>query len=243
MSARLWRPSPIAGAVSSPERVNVLGPIGKGPSARGSWVGWPYTRDRHGRQAGRVVRALASIPLPTVPDQASAGIQTRHDLRSDDLIVPVLVGAALALVDLASPAFPGSGAFLVLLVPVVVCTVLLGPRRGIAALVLGSLGALVLVPIRGHPWLSNPDDVARLLLYLTVGTGIIVAISALPREHHVPGDRPAAPRSPQLPPARPVRPGPIEPLTQRELDVLCLAAQGFNTDEVADRLYVSRNTV
>jgi DNA-binding CsgD family transcriptional regulator len=154
-----------------------------------------------------------------------------------DVMVLVLVAAALVLVDLVAPAFPGSGGFLVLLIPVVLCAAILGPRRGIVALVLGALGAVILVPVRGHPWLSSPDDVARLMLYLAVGTGTIIAIGAIPRERH--GTWRVIPP----PAAGPPQTGLVEPLTLRELDVLRLAARGASNDEIGRHLYVSRNTV
>jgi len=184
-----------------------------------------------------MMRAVASISRVGTSGRAPAGIQTLVDPRSRDLLVLVLVGVALALVDLASPALPGGGAFLLLLVPVVACTVVLGPRRGVMALVLGAAGAVALVPIRGHPWLSDPADVARLALYLAVGAGTILAIGLIPRERHGP------PPAPRVPLPRPARSGATEPLTLRELDVLRLAARGSSIADIADRLYVSRNTV
>jgi len=44
--------------------------------------------------------------------------------------------------------------------------------------------------------------------------------------------------------ATPVRPSPeFEPLTERELDVLRLMAEGMKYEEIAERLYISLNTV
>jgi len=194
------------------------------------------------------VRAVALVNWLGELDRAPAGIEVRRDLRSADVLVPILVAASLAIVDLAAPAFPGSGAFLVLLVPVIACSVVLGTQRGIVAMALCAGGAITLVPLRGHPWLSDPADIARLALYIVVAAGAIVAIDRIPRERHVTASAASSrvdplPTAVRTPGRAASETGPVETLTLRELDVLRLVAQGRSTQEIADRLYVSRNTV
>lgn len=168
------------------------------------------------------------------------GILTRAGAVERDQLArfalpPVVVGATLVLVDLSAPALPGGGAFLLLLLPVALCSICDGRRAGLVALVLATAGALVLVPVRGHPWLSSPLDVARLVLYLAVG---VIVISA-------PWLRTTVQARPIQQPT-PTAVGPsalIEPLTPRELEVLRLAARGESVEAIGRRLYLSRNTV
>jgi LuxR family transcriptional regulator, maltose regulon positive regulatory protein len=51
----------------------------------------------------------------------------------------------------------------------------------------------------------------------------------------------AAARPPGVAPGSP--PGLLEPLTQRELDILRLIAQGLSNQEIGDRLFLAVNTV
>lgn len=151
--------------------------------------------------------------------------------------MPISVGGALVFVDLTSFAFPGGeGAFLVLLVPVVLSVTRLGRDAGVLALVTGAVGALLLVLVRGHPWLQDPADLLQLVLYLGVGAGVVLAARMLPA-----GQESSSPpeRQPALDPTL----RPVETLTPRELEVLRLAAQGRSVDEIGRRLYLSRNTV
>lgn len=163
--------------------------------------------------------------------------QSRSSLSARDLLVPISVGGALVLVDLMSLVFPGGeGAFLILLVPVVLSAALLGRDSALVALTIGAAGALVLVPLRGLPWLQDPADLLLLALYLCVGAGVILIGSVLPDDRESNAQRP---RQPTLGPAA----RPVEALTARELDVLRLAAQGRSLEEIGHQLYLSRNTV
>jgi DNA-binding CsgD family transcriptional regulator len=155
-----------------------------------------------------------------------------------DALVPAAVGGAVLLVDVTAGALPGGGAFLLLLLPVLLCAAVLGTSRGMAALLLGATGAIVLVPVRGHPWLADAPDLVRLLLYLVVGTGVAIAAGAIPRA-------PAGPDAGMAGASADARGGDglVEPLTRRELDVLRLAADGHSVDQIGRQLFLSRNTV
>lgn len=149
--------------------------------------------------------------------------------------VPVgAVLGTLAIADLLQPVLHGAGVFLLLLPVVMMCAVTLGLRPGLLALLGGAIGAVLLVPLRGHPWLGEPLDLIRLFLYLALGGAIVVvgwvlrrvtAAGGLVRER---GEIPVVL---------------IEPLTPREAEVLGLAATGLSTTAIGERLYLSRNTV
>ncbi len=108
----------------------------------------------------------------------------------------------------------------------------LGFTAGSLTLGLCALGAWLLVPLRGHPWLTDPADLIRMALYLVEGA--VVAILAF-------GLRATA-RGPETRPW-PSDDSELDPMTTRELEVLTLAAAGLKTDEIARRIFVSRNTV
>ncbi len=139
---------------------------------------------------------------------------------------------AVGLVDSTADVLPGGGAFLLLLLPVMAVSIGLGSTAGLLTLGLCALGAGLLVPLRGHPWLSGPADLIRMALYVIEGS--LVAIVAF-------GLRAAA-REAETGPRR-SDDSELDPMTTRELEVLTLAAAGLKTDEIARRIFVSRNTV
>lgn len=145
-----------------------------------------------------------------------------------------MVAATLVLADVARPIFPAGGVFLLLLVPVAGSAVALGSLAGVVALASGGFGAVLMVVLRDHPWMAGPADALRVVPYLFLG-GFIVLVASVLRSavSHQPGGD-----SRTLTPLRL-----IEPLTRREEEVLALAASGLATDEIARRLYLSRNTV
>jgi DNA-binding CsgD family transcriptional regulator len=145
-----------------------------------------------------------------------------------------MVSAALLLADVARPVFPAGGVFLLLLVPVLGSAVALGSMAGVVALTSGAFGAVLMVVLRDHPWMAGPADALRVVPYLFLGGFIVVVASVLRSAvtHQPGGDRRT------LTPFRL-----IEPLTAREEEVLALAASGLATDEIARRLFLSRNTV
>ena len=146
----------------------------------------------------------------------------------------VLVAVALAGTDLLRDTLPGGGIFLILLLPVIVVAVLLGSQAGLLALGLGAVGAWLLVPIRGHPWLSDPVHLLRLGLFLCIGAAVVLLASVLRRAAAVLADGHTGA-------ARPAEAAGL--LTERELEVLTLAAAGLSTEAIGERLFLSRHTI
>ncbi len=140
--------------------------------------------------------------------------------------------AAIGLVDMTTDILPGGGAFLLLLVPVMAASAVLGFRAGLVALTLGAVGACLLVLLRGHPWYTEPAHVARLALFLLEGL-FVAALAFVVRAAASPSPR--------------VQLGAenmgVDPLTPREIEVLSLAATGLQIHEIGRRLFVSRETV
>ncbi len=139
---------------------------------------------------------------------------------------------AVGLVDSTADMLPGGGVFLLLLLPVMAVSLVLGSKPGMFTLGLCAIGAGLLVPLRGHPWLADPTDLVKMVLYLVEGA--IVAILAF-------GLRAAARAADARPPLS--DDSGLDPMTTRELEVLTLAAAGLKTDEIARQIFVSRNTV
>jgi DNA-binding CsgD family transcriptional regulator len=146
-------------------------------------------------------------------------------------VVSVLV--TVLAIDFLRAVFPAGGVFLLLLIPVLVASVGFGARSGLLALSLGMAGALGIAAVRAHPWLADPADLLRVVPYVCIG-GFIVLVGEVLRAS-------VRRRSQITGPPGPV--ALVEPLTERELEVLGLAASGLKTDEIAAALVVSRNTV
>jgi DNA-binding CsgD family transcriptional regulator len=189
-------------------------------------------RDAEGSLYSMSFGLPASVPaLPPLITRLGSGVVGR------ELVAPIAVVATLVLVDLTSMAFTGGGVFLLLLLPVILSLLLGGRRSALVALVLGAGGALLLVPIRGHPWLTDPIDLALVALYVGVGAGIVAATGANA------GGRPPVDPGSGAGRRRTRRARPVESLTARELDVLRLAAKGHSVEQIGRQLYLSRNTV
>ena len=139
---------------------------------------------------------------------------------------------AVGLVDSTADVLPGGGAFLLLLLPVMAVSLGLGFTAGLLTLGLCALGAGLLVPLRGHPWLSDPADLIRMALYLVEGALVAILAFGLRAAAKVAEHETALTDDSEL-----------DPMTTRELEVLTLAAAGLKTDEIARQIFVSRNTV
>jgi DNA-binding CsgD family transcriptional regulator len=143
---------------------------------------------------------------------------------------------ALVVIELSREILPGGGVFLLLLVPVIVSATAFGSGPGTVALALGATGSVLLVLLRDHPWLTDPIHVSRLMLYVVEGGFVLLlvqAVSTTRRTGSTPGTLARGSSSTGL----------IEPLTEREREVLRLAASGRSVGSIGERLYLSRNTV
>ncbi len=174
------------------------------------------------RTLGLVTHRLMARLVAT----SGVGRRVRYGLPVGGAIVTV------GLVDATTDVLPGGGAFLLLLVPVMAASAALGFRAGLVALGFGALGACLLVPLRGHPWYTEPAHLTRLVLFLAEGM-FVAALAFVVRAAALPSARSQR---------DPVATG-IDPLTARELEVLRLAATGLQIHEIARQLFVSRETV
>jgi DNA-binding CsgD family transcriptional regulator len=176
--------------------------------------------------------------LPRLEDtlqRAAARAAARQTSRRLRVGLPVaLVVGAVVLVDATQSILPGGGAFLLLLLPVMVVGITLGFVSGLFALLLGAVGAWLLVPLRGHPWLSDPTHVARFGLYLLEGAGVLLLVFTLHRALRT-GRRQT---TLTLPPAKT-----LEAPSLREREVLALAATGLSARAIGERLFLSENTI
>jgi DNA-binding CsgD family transcriptional regulator len=168
-------------------------------------------------------------------DRAITRIRT---LRAGPLVrygAPVLLAvAAIVAAELSRSILPGGGVFLILLLPVLLSSLVLGVGSGAVALLLGAIGAWLLVPITGHPWLSDTAHLARFGLYAGEGALILALAFALRRT----AQRAHGPAILTLPPTQS-----LEPPTAREREVLALAASGLSTRAIGERLFLSENTI
>jgi DNA-binding CsgD family transcriptional regulator len=134
---------------------------------------------------------------------------------------------------------------LVVLTLVIGIALLFGPGPAATGLAAGGAlaGAVSIVTV--HDVLHTPHAYVQLLTYLLAGGTIILLVATVVRSRCQAATRPFP-----GPAARPVAvtinapgPGPFEPLTPREIEVLRLAATGIPVDEMAALLFVSPNTV
>lgn len=148
------------------------------------------------------------------------------------------VGGAVALLEVSALDLDHGTHLLVILALVVGIAPLLGPGPATTGLAAGGVlaGAASLVTIQGV--LGTPLVYVQLLTYLLAGTAFIVLAARDIRPRQPPAVLATRPSTVDL-----KRPGMVESLTARELEVLRQAASGISVDEIAGRLFVSPNTV
>jgi DNA-binding CsgD family transcriptional regulator len=203
-----------------------------GLAARVAQDGWLWPRAEAGGHDRRVTSASArSLAARTPGHVLVRGSAAGRMLRFG---VPVaLVLATIVLADNLRWVFPGGGLFLLLLLPVIVAAIALGAAAGELTLALGVAGAVLMVVLGDHPWLTEGTDALRIVPYVLIGGVIVLVVSALER----------ASANEEAPSVHDAPHGLIEPLTEREQEVLGLAASGLSVGRIGASLSISPNTV
>ena len=171
------------------------------------------------RQLRRVIGGRIALSRGQVAKYGTAALST---------------GMVAAWVEIHPPAL-GHGTHLLVVLTVAIGIVLvLGPRPGSVGLAAGGTTSAVASFIGLGPEAPVLVTLLQLVLYVFAGAAFIAVVSVT--------------RRPVSPPKVAGRPwglgaGPLEPLTDREVEVLRLAASGLAVGTIADALFVSRNTV
>lgn len=182
------------------------------------------------------IGAAVTGPIDRSVHSATRSVSGRTLARH--ILAIVAVAGTVTALELPATDLDHGTHLLVLLTIVMAVALLLGPRPATSGLVAGGglAGIASLVTVQGA--LGMPHAYIQLLAYVLAGGAFIVLLSAARRSL----PRPAGP-----PPATSAKcssiPGLAEQLTAREVEVLRLAASGITVDEIAQRLYVSPNTV
>lgn len=165
---------------------------------------------------------------------------TRSTWRAGARHVAALVAVAIVVTALELPAtdFDHGTHLLVLLTLIIGIAFLFGPGPAAIGLAAGGGLAAVASAITIQGALVTPHAYVQLAAYLLAG-GACIALVAVASRYR---------RAASLPQVRaPVRAVAlvelVEPLTEREAEVLHLAATGIPVDEIAHRMYLSPNTV
>jgi DNA-binding CsgD family transcriptional regulator len=193
--------------------------------------------------------AVANVATGTVIKIVSDG----HSRRLRYGLLMLLITATTGL-TLTMSALVGRPVFALMLVPVLAVAFGRGLWPALATLVLaGALIITLTLPPIGMPWLNDPVQVGALGLLVAEGAtlafiGAVVRAtlrSALSTEHLAgAATRQAGAATQQEGEClRPVGAYLAEHLTPRETEVLRMAADGRNVDELAAELSVSPNTV
>ena len=147
-----------------------------------------------------------------------------------------VVGLTALLAELFLTEFDHGTHLLVGLLLVAGSALLFGPGPAISGLALGAGASLAIGGALVEGLLDSPHAYVQVALYLIAGGAIIGLASFGFRSR--PGAAPCVvARAARAPSSL------AEPLTEREVEILRLAASGISVDEIATRLFVSPNTV
>jgi DNA-binding CsgD family transcriptional regulator len=184
--------------------------------------------------AGSVVVSVGGVaagpvgPLPGRRSRAGAG----------SAAALLVVGAIAAFLELRITDLDHGTHLLVVLTLVMGAGLLFGRAAAATALAVGGSVCTAASVMTVDNVLTTPHAYVQLLTYLLAGAAFVVLIPLAARARRQATGQVAA-----HPAAAPRVQGMVEPLTVRELEVLRLAATGISVDDMAERLFVSPNTV
>jgi DNA-binding CsgD family transcriptional regulator len=160
-------------------------------------------------------------------------------------VAGVAVAVAFALLAILLPDGSGAGTYASASAAIALATAVAGfPAGLLAAGLSGVVVASIHLPPAGTLHIDRPEEVAGLLIFLVNGLVVAAVVSLVRRQRAVsvagsstPGVRPWTSAAPERPAIL------VEPLTDRELEVLSLVAAGRSNEGIAGSLFVSVNTV
>jgi len=171
------------------------------------------------------------------------------------------VGVAFTLLEVVLPAGGGTGTYATASAAIVIAVAIAGLQAGVIAAVLGcALAAYLHLPPLTELHIGHANEVLGLMLFAANGLVVAGVASRLGRRvtkvetaagSQMPPDALATEARPPLVPVIRLEDswhsGPtvplVEQLTPREVEVLALVTAGRSNSEIADRLFVSENTV
>lgn len=149
----------------------------------------------------------------------------------------VLIGAAILLIELYLAELDHGTHLLVGVVLVIASALCFGPGPAASGMVLGAGTSVAVSASMTHGTLVSPDTYVQLAVFVVAGGSAIALASVAIRSR---GTSSKAIAGPVLAtPADRL----AEPLTEREVEILRLAASGIAVGDIADRLCLSQNTV
>jgi DNA-binding CsgD family transcriptional regulator len=183
---------------------------------------------------GRVavsIGAVATDPIDPLPGRRSRS-------ATGNAAALLVVGVIAAFLELRITDFDHGTHLLVVLTLVIGAGLLFGRGPATTALAVGGAVSTTASVITVDNVFNTPHAYVQLLTYLLAGAAFVVLIPLAARTRRQAASQVAAHSV-----ATPQQQGLVEGLTARELDVLRLAATGISVDDMADRLFVSPNTV
>ena len=167
-----------------------------------------------------------------VVDRATAA---RSEGRAGHLGAVALVGVAILLAEVFLTGMDHGTHLLLGLLLVAGSALLFGPGPAVSGLMLGAGASLAVGGAVVEGLLDSPHAYVQVGLYLLAGAAVILLASLAFRARATTLPDPAA----QVLLRAPLD----EPLTEREVEILRLAASGISVDEIAAHLCLSPNTV
>ena len=160
-------------------------------------------------------------------------MRTRPREPAGHAVAALTVGTAILMVEVFLVSLDHGTHLLLGLVLVVGVAMLIGPGPAMSGMVVGGGASIVVAAAAIDDILVLPLTWIQLAVYLVVGAAILV-LAWVARRSRSPADTARVPAVPS---------DLVEPLTERELEVLRLAATGIAVETIGALLFVSPNTV